>query len=600
MTEHSKHHLADHFDVVVCGGGPVGLSMAFLLGRAGLSVALFEKRPTTTTLPKGQYLHASTGEFFRQWGVWDLLQDAGWETEDANGQGFYVNVANGPVAAIRAIEGTHEEYVKKWAAHSPVFPRKVPASDYEAAIRRRAESWPNTSLHFNARVTEVHQQDEGVRLTVEDMQSHAIKDVTARYVVACDGAHSFIRSRLGRGQDHGPTFGNQVLVEFRADLDDTLGRDGFFHSFVLNPRYAGWFGSKHPESGLWRYSFRHDEETPPIHEVVLERIRGALGMPDLPIEIFQIYRFDYSTGLLRHWREKNVLFAGDAAHWHSPWGGFGMNSGIQDANNLAWKLQLVLTGKAADSLLDTYELERKSKARITVKSATYNSLHYQAIAEAARVGEGELFAQGKISAEAQLFLTQRAVPHGDNAVLHTGYQLGTVYRSQAIVANDEVPPLPELVDYVETTAPGVRAPHAWLEDAAGRKMSTIDLWGRRFVLCGHRMQRHWTTAADRVAQAMGIDLAAVNVAADGIYRPLDSKFESLYGQHCGDVILVRPDGFVAAKLRAESLEAAVCTLEDTMRTILGIRVKEAEVTRTHRVETQAFEQVDMAMRTVLG
>ena len=99
---------------------------------------------------------------------------------------------------------------------------------------------------------------------------------------------------------------------------------------------------------------------------------------------------------------------------------------------------------------------------------------------------------------------------------------------------------------------------------------------------------------------MGIDLAAVNVAADGIYRPLDSKFESLYGQHCGDVILVRPDGFVAAKLRAESLEAAVCTLEDTMRTILGIRVKEAEVTRTHRVETQAFEQVDMAMRTVLG
>lgn len=583
MTGHSRNHVADHFDVVVCGGGPVGLSMTFLLGRAGLRVAMFEKRPTTTTLPKGQYLHASTGEFFRQWGVWDLLQDAGWETEDANGQGFYVNVANGPVAAVRAIEGTHGEYVKKWEAYSPVFPRKVPASDYEAAIRRRAEAWPGASLHFNARVTDVDQQDDGVRLTVEDVQSHAIREVTARYVVACDGAHSFIRSRLGRGQDHGPTFGNQVLVEFRADLDDTLGKDGFFHSFVLNPRYAGWFGSKHPESGLWRYSFRHDEETPPVHEVVLERIRGALGMPGLPVEIFQTYRFDYSTGLLRHWRERNVLFAGDAAHWHSPWGGFGMNSGIQDANNLAWKLELVLKGKAGDSLLDTYEVERKSKARITVKSATYNSLHYQAIAEAARVGEGELFAQGKISAEAQLFLSQRAVPHGDNAVLHTGYQLGTVYRSQAVIANGEAAPIPELVDYVETTVPGVRAPHAWLQDAAGQRSSTVDLWGRRFVLIGHEVHAHWFAAAESAAHAMDIELPVVNVAKDGAYRPLDAKFEMLYETRHGDVILVRPDGFVAAKLRAADLEAATSQLQEAMQSILGVTVR----SKTPRTEALA-------------
>lgn len=217
-----------------------------------------------------------------------------------------------------------------------------------------------------------------------------------------------------------------------------------------------------------------------------------------------------------------------------------------------------------------------------------------------RVGEGELFAQGKISAEAQLFLSQRAVPHGDNAVLHTGYQLGTVYQSQAIVTNGEVPPLPELANYVETTIPGVRAPHAWLEDAAGRRMSTIDLWGRRFVLCGHRMQRHWTTATERVAQSLGIELVPINVSADDAYRPLDSKFESLYGRLLGDVILVRPDGFVAAKLRAESLESAVCTLENTMQTILGVRVKEAEVTPKDRIETQSCEQIDLAIHTVLG
>lgn len=572
MTTHSRNHESDHFDVVVCGGGPVGLSMTLLLGRAGLSVAMYERRPTTTTLPKGQYLHASTGELFRQWGVWDLLQDVGWETENANGQGFYVTVANGPVAAIRATEGTHEEYVRKWEAHSPVFPRKVPASDYEAAIRRRGEACANASLHFNARVTDVTQQEGCVRLTVEDAQSHATKEVTARYVVACDGAHSFIRSRLGRGQDHGPTFGNQVLVEFRADLDNTLGKDGFFHSFVLPPRYAGWFGSQHPESGLWRYSFRHDEETPPIHEVVLERIRGALGMPELAIEIFQTYRFDYSTGLLRQWREGNVLFAGDAAHWHSPWGGFGMNSGIQDANNLAWKLDLVLRGKAGDSLLDTYEAERKSKARITVKSATYNSLHYQAIAEAARVGEGELFAQGKISEEAKLFLSQRSVPHGENAVLHTGYQLGTVYQSQAVIRNHETPPVPELAEYVETTVPGVRAPHAWLLDGTGQRVSTIDLWGKQFVLIGHDMPCHWINAAEHTSDAMGISIPAIKIGKDGMYRPFDSKFESFYGAEKGVVILVRPDGFIAAKLQTADFESSSTQLQEVMQAILGIAV----------------------------
>lgn len=567
MNGELKQHMV--VDVAICGGGPVGLSMAFLLGRAGLRVAMFEKRPSTTTLPKGQYVHASTAELFRQWGVWDLLHEAGWATEDANGQGFYVNVAQGPVAAIRATDGSHDDYVKKWEALSPLFPRKIPASDYEAAIRRRAESWPNAALRFNARVSDVEPGAQGVRLRVEDVLTRAQTEVRARYVVACDGAHSFVRARLGQGQDHGPTFGNQVLVEFRADLDDTLGKDGFFHSFVLNPRYAGWFGSKHPDNGLWRYSFRHDEDTPPAAEVLLERLRGALGMPELPVEIVQTYRFDYSTGLLRRWREGPVLFAGDAAHWHSPWGGFGMNSGIQDANNLAWKLALVIKGEAADALLDSYEVERKSKALITVKSATYNSLHYQAIAEAARVGEGELMARGRISPQARLFLAQRTIPHGDNAVLHTGYQLGTVYQSDAVIANGETAPEPDLVEYQETTVPGVRAPHAWLEDAGGQRLSTIDLWGGGFVLLGHDLAKHWTAAVNRLASLSGLAITAVAVGQGGAYRPLDAKFARLYETRRGDVVLVRPDGYVAAKLWAPDADAAARALQSALGGILG-------------------------------
>jgi len=566
------------YDVVICGGGPVGLSMSYLLGRAGLDVALFERRPTTTTLPKGQYVHAATGEFFRQWGVWDQLDEAGWETERSNGQGFYVNIAKGPVAQIRATDGSNDDYVKKWEAVSPVYPRKIPASDYEAAIRRQASSWPNVFLNFNSQVIEVENYKQVVRARVRDKETQVNKDVTAHYMIACDGAHSFVRARLGRGQDHGPTFGNQVLVDFRADLDDTLGKDGFFHSFILDPRYAGWFGSKHPETGLWRYSFRHDEDLLPIDEVILERIRGALGMPELPVELLQTHRFDYSTGLLRKWREGNIFFAGDASHWHSPWGGFGMNSGVQDAVNLAWKLELVLKGRASNALLDTYQVERRSKALITVKSATYHSLHYQAIVESVRVAEGPLMAQGLISPEATRFLSQRVIPHGNNSVLHTGYQLGTVYESKAVIPNEDHAPIPELCEYIETTAPGVRAPHAWLIDSMGQRISTIDLWGNGFTLIGYSVPEYWSKVCLDAATLMRLNLSLVDVSETGTYRPYDEKFVALYGRQKYVIFLVRPDGFIAAKLSADAEVTAYEELKRVMQLVLGYGIHEEQNT----------------------
>lgn len=555
-------------DVIICGGGPVGLATAYLLGRSGLSVALFERRPNTTTLPKGQYIHASTGELFRQWGVWDLLQDSGWKIHKSNGQGFYVCVANGPVAEIRQSFGSDEEYKKKWELYSPAYPRKVPASEYEAAIRRQAAQWPKVELNFSSRVIKVKNSPDHVLIVAQNTENLRQKTYQARYLVACDGAHSFIRSQVAHGQDHGPTFGNQILVEFRADLDETLGKDGFFHSFVLPTRYAGWFGAKHPETGLWRYSFRHDEEELPPQEVLIQRIRGALGMPAISIEIVEIFRFDYSTGLLRKWREGNIFFAGDAAHWHSPWGGFGMNSGIQDANNLAWKLPLVLKGTATDCLLDTYQTERESKARITVKSATYNSLHYQAIAEATRVGEEAFFAQGTISPEGQLLLTQKMVPHGENAVLHTGYQLGTVYRSNAIIQTHEAPPLPQLGHYTESTLPGVRAPHAWLTDASGKHISTIDLWGQSFVLLAYQASDEWHHIISEVATSLDVSISFVNVNEQGTVRPADGKFATLYGEQ-NTQLLVRPDGFIAARLNAYSAHSLKTELAQAMLQILG-------------------------------
>ncbi len=568
MTKKQKLLSKKIYDVAICGAGPVGLSMAYLLGRAGLKVGIFEKRKNTTILPKGQYVHASTGEFFRQWGVWDLLKSSGWALEKSNGQGFYVNIAKGPVAEVRATSGSEKEYQEKWWDLSPAYPRKIPASDYEAALKKQAEKWSTVEFFFNHSIVEINNLTKHVEFIVKDSKSGSTEEINSKYLIACDGAHSFIRSQIGGGQDHGPTFGNQILVEFKASLSSTLGNDGFFHSFILDPRYSGWFGSQHPETGLWRYSFRHDEETLPDLDLLHDRIRGALGMPELSIEIIKLHRFDYSTGLLRKWQEKNIFFAGDSAHWNSPWGGFGMNSGVQDANNLAWKLDLVIKEIASPELLNTYQIERRSKALLTVKSATYNSLNYQAIIAAVLIGEPNLYSKGELSQEGKEFLQQRVDIHSDNSVLHTGYQLGTVYLSDAIIADDGSPPIPSLPNYLETTIPGVRAPHVWLSNTLGKKYSLIDLLGKYFVLIVQTNHSKWNDATRTILDTLKLPIKNINIGVGQDYLPYDDKYEKIYNSYCSEAILIRPDGFIAKRFASNSSNNIEELLLDALYKIL--------------------------------
>lgn len=562
-------------DVVVVGGGPVGLSFAYLLGRLGIRVALFEKRPGTTPLPKGQYIHASTAELYRQWGVWSLIEKAGWPLESSNGQGFYVTLEGGPVAQVRSWDADEASYAKKWAELSPAYPRKVPASDYEAALRKQASTWPTVSLHFSHEVESVEQSPDFVTVGVHDRTAGNALVFRTRYLVAADGAHSIVRRLVGTGEDVGPTFDNQVLTEFRAPLDELLG-DGFFHSFVLDPRYAGWFGSLHPQTGLWRYSFKHTEQQLPSTEAVIARIRGAAGRPDLPVEVVKSIRFDYTTGLLRRWREGRVFFAGDAAHWHSPWGGFGANTGVQDANNLSWKLAMVLRGQASDELLQTYEVERKPRGQLAVKAATYNSLNFQSLMAATRLAEPDLETTGQLSEAATAFLREFVKAHGVASVLHTGFQLGTSYQSSAVINGEEAPPLATMGEYVESTVPGVRAPHIWLTGRDGKRKSTVDLFGRSFVLLTRESSREWSDSVQRVSDSTDVSVELVTVGVTGDYQTDDSKFARLFEGEPGAAWLVRPDGFIAA--RFESDRYATDTLHHVLQQLLAVSARTTTTT----------------------
>lgn len=332
--------------------------------------------------------------------------------------GLLSGVADGAVAEVRQSVESDEAYARKWQALSLVAPRKVPASDYEAALRRQALSWPTVKLHFSATVAGVAQDGEKVTLAVRGPTGDTQR-IACRYLVACDGARSFVRSQLGAGEDHGPTFGNQILTGLRADLDDTLGRDAYFHSVILDPRHAGWFGSQHPGSGLWRYSFRHDEESLPTPDDVKARIRGALGLPELPVEIVETYRFDYTTGCATGALGECCLPA--TPRTGIPLGGLWRQHQRSGCQQPRVEARSGGAGTASADLLDTYPAERKPRAELAIKAATYNAMHFQAIVAAALVGEPNAARNARLGETAAAFLRAAVTRHGSASILHTGF-----------------------------------------------------------------------------------------------------------------------------------------------------------------------------------
>jgi putative polyketide hydroxylase len=230
---------------------------------------------------------------------------------------------------------------------------------------------------------------------------------------------------------------------------------------------------------------------------------------------------------------------GDAAHVMPPTGGWGGNTGIQDAHNLAWKLAFVLDGRAGPELLETYEEERHPIGELTVEQAY-----------------------------------TRYVLRTDPAIPKTGMQpivgdlnveLGYVYRSAAVLPEPEVQLPLHLNPRESRAAPGTRAPHYWLE-RNGQQLSTLDLIGRNFTLFAAPGGEMWRDAARRACSGVAID--PYRVGAE-VSDP-SGGFAAAYGLEASGCVLIRPDGFVAWRARKAD-PAAVSSLPEILQTVLCVR-----------------------------
>ncbi|WP_433511969.1 FAD-dependent monooxygenase [Nonomuraea sp. CA-143628] len=512
-------------EVLIVGGGPVGLSASIELSRHGISSLLVERHPGTAIFPKARLISTRTMEIFRSWGIAEEVEGAGMPREDVLAVGVGTSLASDDfVRAAAAID--------RDAPQSPTYTYLCSQDILEVILRRVAESHPRSDVRFATAMTDLRVTADGVEATIEPTAASDSGPVLvrARYLVAADGSRSGIRERLGIEVVGPPPLGHMVSVMFDADLGELPADRRVALSFLRSdpPCAVEAVDNKR----RWMIQTGYDPSTGGsaadfTEEACVAAVRSAVGLPDLPVTVVGVMPWLQQAVVATGFGGGPVFLAGDAAHATTPQGGFGMNCGIQDAHNLAWKLAAVLNGSAGAELLATYDAERRPIAVRTVDESLTNALI------TLRMMRGQLSMGQAIEQQAERRSSE-------------GLILGFSYESAAVVPDGTPDPAPAdpYRTYVPTARPGHRAPHVWLTSREGR-VSTLDLLGPAFTLMTPAGSG-WVQPAKEAAHRLGVTLSVVEISrVSEPDAPLTSPtWAEEYGVGDTGAVLVRPDGHV--------------------------------------------------------
>ena len=511
--------------MLVVGGALTGLSAALFLASHGVRPLLVERHPGVLAHPRARGFNHRTMELYRQAGLGPAIQAASYAGSDFEW------------VAVRAdtLAGEHVmvEEPPDDAASADATPEVMGAIDQdrlELVLRTRAEEL-GVDVRYGTELVSFEQDDAGVTAVIRDRGSGEETCVLADWLVAADGYASPVRQQLGIPVDGPGPFFHVLTLTIDADLRPALRGRRASIAYLQQPQ-PGTSILAHDDTGLrWVIGFGFSPEHDSVADYTDERcrdlVRAAAGLPDVDVRVrpqipgtdIKALTFPIGAQLARSYRQGRVFLAGDAAHIVPPTGGLGANTGIQDAHNLAWKLALVIKGHAGEGLLDTYEVERRPIGKLTMQ---------QALARwGARIGTG---GQGD----------------GEPLIEYGSLVLGYRYRSSAIpvlrspAAGDQAEADRPLRLSELAGGPGTRAPHAWVT-RDGQRISTLDLYGERFVLLAGRGGAPWLAAADTIAGRLGQEIGAYRFGVE----LLGDGAAAAHSLGPDGALLVRPDGFVA-------------------------------------------------------
>jgi 2,4-dichlorophenol 6-monooxygenase len=552
---------------LIVGGGGGGLATSIFLSNLGIESLLVERHAAPGRMPKARSLNQRTMEIFRQHGVADEIYRLALPLKHISRVRWCTSLAGDGALERKTffpLDSFGGESLTAYAEDSPCESTLYPQVRLEPLLRAQAELRAPGRVRYGHELSDLRQAPDGVLATVLDRAAGASYTVRADYVLGADGGKT-VGPMIGATMS-GPTdMVHVVTVYFRADLSQWWDDDHAMTTWFANPEGLGSWGSgvlgqlgptrfgRHSEEWMFHFSFRPDDPARFDEQSLVPRMRELLKLPDLNPEILQIGHWVVEGVVVDRYRSGRVFLGGDAAHRHPPTTGLGLNSAVQDAHNLAWKLAAVLKGRARDRLLDTYESERRPVAERNVAWAllTFNNHQFTDVAIGLVRGNPELSRQNftALFADTDDGRSRRARLHEVMQVHRMEFQahdleIGYFYHDGAMVPDGTEPPPRDPMGgrYVPTTRPGHRLPHAWIEHE-GKRISTHDLIGpdafALFVRCGGEQ---WLAAAARAASTVQLPLSTVMVD--------DAAWQALCEIGADGAILVRPDQHVAWRAAA--------------------------------------------------
>lgn len=531
-------------DVLIGGGGPVGLLLALELARFGVRTVLVNDRADTSLNPKANAINARSMEHFRRHGIGPRLRAAALPSDHPTDVCYVTRLTGREIARLKmpsSADAVAEARTGLGPYDCAEPPHRCSQIYLEAILRDAATARPDVDVRFSQRLESFQRIGDGVVAEIRNLDDDTTYQVSARHLVGADGGRSTVRRQLGiRFEGEGGVTRQMMGGAMLATLFDVApGQDWL----TIPTAWQYWVVAHDLRAllisvdGANRYVMltRIPDGTDPDDIDDRDLLNRAAGTE---VEIDILLRTPWTAGhalQAESYGGDHVWLTGDAVHLFTPTGGLGMNTGLDDAVNLGWKLAADVQGWGGPNLLASYEVDRRP-------AGARNLAFARGFAESI----GTFDVDPVIEAETAAGAAERArlgahlADHGRREFIIPGIALGVRYTGSPLVCDDGSDSVPDAAhEYVPTARPGHRAPHVWLENGD----ALCDRFADGFTLLRTDPSVD-ATALLQAAAVAGVPVTLLDVAEDAVR----ARYEAA-------LVLIFPDGHVAWRGDAAPVDA---------------------------------------------